>query len=65
MEDGMTDVIDFQERRKKEPPSDEAVEVYMCECGSGLWRLYASSVVECVNCCGVPTLLRTVLSAEA
>lgn len=59
----MTDVVDLEARRKaKEPPAD--IELYVCDCGSGLWRLYANSLVECVNCAGMPASLRTVICAE-
>jgi hypothetical protein len=61
----MNDVVDLEARRKAKEPPEGYVELYACDCGSGLWRLYADGSVECVNCAGIPPDLRTVRGAES
>jgi len=64
----VTGVIDLNAERGKprkkgkdpEPPDDGAVLLYMCDCGCGLWRLYADGACECINCGAIPDGLRTV-----
>jgi hypothetical protein len=41
-------IVDIGSKRKLPP-----TEIYMCNCGSGLFRLFASGQVECVNCADV------------
>lgn len=56
----MDNVIDF----KRKPPSNDD-EIYMCPCGTAMWRLYISGQVECINCTGRPENLIVSLKPEA
>ena len=64
----MTNLIDLEGERKKprkkpqEPPGDDVVSLFVCECGCAMWRLYADAEgsVECLNCGGCPPGLRSV-----
>ena len=51
----MTNIIDIRDRLKGE---DDSVEIYVCDCGCGMWRLYVDGRTECVNCAGMPGALR-------
>lgn len=50
----MSDPIDLDERRrrKQENLNRREADVYCCECGSGLFRLWSDGIIECVNCAG-------------
>lgn len=55
----MDNILEF----KKKPPSDDD-EIFMCPCGTAMWRLHISGQVECINCTGRPNNLSVMLTPE-
>lgn len=55
----MDNILEF----KKKPPSDDD-EIFMCPCGTAMWRLHVAGQVECINCTGRPENLFVMLKPE-
>jgi hypothetical protein len=51
----MTNIIDIRDRLRSD---DDTVEIYVCDCGCGMWRLYVDGRTECINCAGMPSALK-------
>jgi hypothetical protein len=44
--------LEAKRREKQEQLNRRVAGLYVCECGSGMFRLWDDGIIECLNCGG-------------